>query len=321
MRMTARTTSRLVAGCLSALFLATLADAGNPVTLRLGLSEGTQYAFEQTIEIKTSQTIMGHKTVLQQTIGMGFDMRVSNVSDDGVASVQTTFADIHFRQATDNNQTAFAYDSRHPPEPLPPAAAGIAALKGLSFTVKLKPDGTVAGIEGVDRMVSLMEKAIRKRGGPMADVLLESMKKQYNDESLSQQFQSITGFYPDRPVDVGDTWSHSASINLGIGMKQAVSYTLASFNDQTATIAVKGHINSKPAESLDAGQLSMSFDITGTHHGEIKLDRKTGWVIESRLKTLAEGNYSMQAAAGEKPITGPIKIEAVITQKQATPAS
>ncbi|RXP52324.1 hypothetical protein EC396_11775 [Lutibacter sp. HS1-25] len=103
------------------------------------------------------------------------------------------------------------------------------------------------------------------------------------NKDISNNFYSGTNFviYPKNKINVGDSWDEEISTLEKSEMKYNIKYTLLKTENNNATIGVEGIISANKVNDVD-------INLSGTVNGEMIIDTKTGWLVDSLLnQTLA----------------------------------
>ena len=291
------------------LLILTMVSCGKKkVDLKLNLKEGNTYSLKSTTDQVISQEIQGQKMDMKQITGMGYTFNVEKVDEEGNATAKITYDSVYFKQ--ESPQASIEYDSKNPPEEIPPPALGFAALVGSSVTMVIGPDGTVKDIEGADEMLDSVMEKLPDVGEK--EVYRESLKEQFGDTALKNMMEQQMAIYPDKPVEIGESWSKKMIISSGVPMTIDNTWTLKSIEDGEVALDVKSDISSNTdGEPIKMGPLEMKYDITeGSQEGTIYLDEETGWVIGGENTQNITGNVTMSAQGQELEI--PITMESKI---------
>jgi hypothetical protein len=105
--------------------------------------------------------------------------------------------------------------------------------------------------------------------------------------------------YPDGKVSVGDTWDADIYANENSDMKFHAKYTLLKVSGKQATIGIDGTITANADEDID-------LKMNGTQKGEMVVDVKTGWLIESTINQDIELDVEQNGQKFPATISGTI---------------
>ena len=160
-------------------------------------------------------------------------------------------------------------------------------LRGRQMRLRLAPDGTVSVAGAAD------------------DVPRE----------VNELVSVMPGSFPREPVAVGDTWvrempiATGASLGLPVGGVVRATFRLDSLarGGDLAFITMRG--------TLDQTQLGMASSLNGTVGGQMVVNRKRGWLSESRFVVDLRTTMPVRAAAPATPGgSAPMQFRTRITQ-------
>jgi hypothetical protein len=119
-----------------------------------------------------------------------------------------------------------------------------------------------------------------------------------NDE-IAKNINSGSQFavYPKGKITIGDSWTKQIMPVEGSDMKFDATYTLLKLSGKQATIGIEGTITSN---TMDGEEMK----IDGTMKGEMLVDVKTGWLIESTLNQELQLDLEQNGAQFPATITG-----------------
>ena len=112
--------------------------------------------------------------------------------------------------------------------------------------------------------------------------------------------------YPEKKVSIGESWSTEIIPFEESDMIFSAKYTLLAISGKTATIAIDAKISANNLQDADVR-------IDGTQKGEIKVDIKTGWVIESKIDQELELDIEQNGMKFPATVSGSI----ITTSKKA----
>jgi hypothetical protein len=287
--------------------------AADKFRLQLQFKQGEAHLQRMTMEQVITQTIEGENIVINQT--MGFDMlqEVLDVDTDGVANLKVTYTAARMKHASMMGN--FIYDSANPPQELPPQAMSIAALVGKSFTMKMKANGEILALGGLDKLLEDTVNALELPDGPMKRALAKALREQYGEVAMKESMQQASLTYPDKPLAVGDSWEHTAVTTRGFAASMKNRYTVASRKNGVVTLDIHSQVTDNPkGEPMDMGVIKLRYKISGEQKGTSEVDAKTGQAIRSNVKQSMSGTVQVIGDDDDDaPEEWPISIESTIS--------
>ena len=267
-----------------------VADAAQKVQYGLKLEKGKKYYVQMITEQQISQTVMNQEQNMEQTIGMGMDFDVNDVNDRGDVWVRLTYRWMKFGQKGPMN--VIVYDSSQKDVNTPLAAQGFAALLNEGFAVKLTPQGKAVQVKGLDKMRNNIAQKLH--AGPMREQMMKGLDQFLSEEAMKEWTESSFMMYPDREVGVGDSWTKTVSMTRGLPMTIANKWTLKDRKDNVATLDVASEIKTNTdAKTMEMGPTKITYELTGTQKGQVRMDETTGLMLTSKLEQQISGQVRM----------------------------
>ena len=114
-----------------------------------------------------------------------------------------------------------------------------AQLVNVDLTMKMYKNGKIKSIEGSDKLISNMVNAVGDLDDFTKEVMKESMKGEFSNESLAMSFEQMTYIYPNKTVKTGDSWENDFEGDLS----SKNTWTLESINKDDIIITGKSIVN------------------------------------------------------------------------------
>lgn len=113
----------------------------------------------------------------------------------------------------------------------------------------------------------------------------------YGAEALKGNIEMATAIYPDKPVNKGDNWTIHTNLESGMSAKVSTLYEYADLTADYALIKGNSTIETEDKDAyIEANGMPMKYDLKGSMQSEIKVDRKTGWIIETKINQQIKGD-------------------------------
>ena len=244
--------------------------------LRLRLNKGEVHRINVTLDQTIQQDMQGLKQQQKQTITIAYTFAVQEVDSQGASTIAVKYESVAFHARTPAGNVD--YDSANPPAQVPAMAGGFAGLVGQGYTMKIRPDGQVIEVKGLDQLLAALLAKMNVREGPARAAAERALRQQINEQNMKSNLQTVFAPYPDHPVAIGETWTRKTEISLGFPLVIESTYTLKGRQGGLATIDVVGKAWSPPdAAPVDLGQMKMSYKLTGDQGGLLTIVESTGW--------------------------------------------
>ncbi|WP_243662809.1 DUF6263 family protein [Hydrogenispora ethanolica] len=209
---------------------------------------------------------------LSVRFGFGIGMEVLEVDGAGNALARIGLHSLTVRMAGPAGPM-LDFDSAQPLQPANPAHRILAALPGLSYTVRFAPSGQVLEVKGLDESIRQLNQKLPNL--PEKKMLLQNIQARLAFTTLLGMAVN-PDLLPAEPVGVGDSWQGSSVLEyLGMTLTADDRFQLAELNEANALIRVDSTL--RPVQA--GGE-----QFTGRQQGEIRIDTATGWPVSLRLE-------------------------------------
>jgi hypothetical protein len=157
----------------------------------------------------------------------------------------------------------------------------LSAVVNKPFTMKVDAEGNIMELKGMNAIVESMFDSVGLDEQAKTKAR-ESMKDQFNDETIKGRFAMVFTFFPNKEVKTGDSWEKTYSVGGNMGGKFTTTYTVKDIDGD--------HISLTSVTKISSGD---GGEISGTQTGNLLVDSKTGLMIdgefEQELQTRNEG--------------------------------
>ncbi len=258
------------------------------VSLQLQLGKGKTYYEKMTINQHITQTVMNMQQVMDQNTGTGSKLDVLDVDRQGNMQIRRTFNWAMSKRTGPMGN--LDYDSAK--QPTPPAGAEVfAALLGQSYVVKISPKGEILDVNGVEEMRAAILKKLPPNAA--ADPSMTALNSYLDKKGIKEMTESMLAVYPDRPVEVGQSWSRKRVASLAFELTIDGKWTLQKLEAGVATLATTSSLRSNPDKPMETAGMKMRFDLTGTQEGTMQMEVATGLVRLAQARQQLKGEIKM----------------------------
>lgn len=252
------------------LLLASCKQGGQSIELKFNPKSNQSYKYELDTKMEVNATMFSTK--MNMLMGMSMNQEgMSGPNHKMSATIDKIKMDMNMPMVGD-----MKYDSEKP-DTANPAAASFAELIGKKMNMEMSQTGEITNgkdLEGMD---------------------------QVNMGNLGTQF----GFYPDKPVKVGDTWEKESTQNVqNMSMLLKAKYTLKSVNGDKALVDCDGTFSidhSKSTGDPAADKRLKDMKMEGTQKGTMELEVSTGMLVKTDL--LQDIKMTMDFGGSSVPMT------------------
>ncbi|HCX99509.1 MAG TPA: hypothetical protein DG754_05150 [Bacteroidales bacterium] len=267
------------------LVTATFSFAANEVDLKFNLKKGDVTKYRTSIDMTTSQT-MGE---MVQTVEMNqifeYTIDVKDIASNGNFSTQITYTRVAINMVAGGMDMAFDSDDESTANP---QFSSFGALIGKSINATFTPKGKIIELDGVDAMINELagdNEAIRTQ-------VEQNLTQSFDDEKMKQMFGGSFIEYPAKLVKVGTKWTENQTINNQFTLNVINNYVVKGVDADFVNLDVTSTLATTPGNKSEMQGMEVSFNLFGTQSGTIKVDKKSGKVVESTVNQNISGNLS-----------------------------
>ena len=167
-------------------------------------------------------------------------------------------------------------------------------LVGSKFSVKMKENGEVISIKGIDELYKKVEKAITPfvKEAEQKKQFVEYFKQGFNEKMLKEEFSAGINILPKKGVKLGESWMISENIDPEGKVKSNITYTLNKIENGVVEVSVKGNIPVKSNKQTQNG-ITMTMSVEGSQNGTLKIDENSGWILSSQMNIKTTNKQTM----------------------------
>lgn len=285
-------------------------SSNEKIQLSLKMEKGDVKRVKNIIKQDISQEVMGMQQEMTQNTTLFYQYKVTE-KNAGNMTVEVLYERVQMYQ--ENQAGVVEYDSDNPPEVLPDAAVGYAAIVGKSFTIEITSKGKVTKVNGIDEMINDMIEEM-ELDAQNREQVKELMKNQFGEEAMRGTMENMMAIYPDEKVGINDTWDREFTNTMMIPIQVNNHYKLTDIQSNNVLIDVNSEINSiEGDDTFEVAGMVMKYDLKGTQSGKITVDRETGWTNDSEIKQKMNGTITVTGEMmGEEGMSWPITINTTI---------
>ena len=240
--------------------------------LKFNLQKGKGYDYEMVWDMNTK--VMGQETGI--SIGGLYSMNI--VEDDGkVKSVATSYKNITMNMKVggvemnlDSDNTPDSAESDTEKNPLAIMRKVISGMIGKTFIIKVDEEGKVLEVTGFEKIISDMIDSMDV-DEEIKTQAMASMKGQFNEQSMKDQFAQIFTIFPNKEIRIGDSWERNYSTGGKIPAKYTTTYKVTDIEGDHVSMTAKTKIESNTGD----------MEIGGKQNGNLIVDSKTGLIVNA----------------------------------------
>lgn len=270
-----------------ALLITAFASWSQRVDLKLNLEVGKTYVQATNSYSTIEQTISGQK----MTIKMGLKGTVEYVVK--VANAERYEMDVTYKSLTMSMQMPqgsmeFSSEKEGEQDIL---SKILSAMKGKPFQVTMLRNGKVIGAKNIETIFDAAIEKLPQLSETQMKQIKEQILKAYGADAFKGNIEMVTAIFPDKSVALSDSWTVNTKLSAGMAANMSTVYQLAAMTSDYMLIKGDSKITTENKDAyMESNGMKMRYDMTGTMISEIKIDPKTGWILEAKIDQVLQGN-------------------------------
>lgn len=275
--------------------------AEEKIDLKLKLDKCDKFKMTMVQDQQISQNFNGMTMDINQHQEMIMFSEVTDVDDEGVMTIKTTYGDMKMKM--DMPQMSFEFDTANPdpnmtnnPQ-IAPMVKIFSALKEASIYMKVDKTGKTVSIDGMDAMIDSMCDKISQTDPNAGEGIKDMMKSFVNEDKVQEMSNGIFSSFPQGKVAVGDVWDTIMTMGTEqFPMSLDTTCVLKEINDGIAVIdlTAKMDMGADGGKVVEQGGMKMNMLLTGVMNGSQQVDIDTGWMTQSQMQQSFSGTMKME---------------------------
>jgi hypothetical protein len=278
----------MIAVCL---LLATLIQAQKR-ELSLNLEKEKEYTQAQVTKATVIQEMQGQDIRTEMTMTAKTVFLVKEITETSY-EMEVQYKSISMTMSIAGNMISFDSEKNNTKDPL---SVMMSNLKNKPFYVRMTKKGKVEEVKGTEALFENMFQNVSKIDDAQKEQIKKQMMQAYGGDALKGSIETGTAIFPETAVAIGDKWASESQVQAGMSMTIATNYTLKDYTDEFYTITGTSAVQTDKFAVTESNGVPTSYDAKGTMTSTIKVDTKTGWIIESTLVQDLKGKMQMLAS-------------------------
>jgi hypothetical protein len=285
--------------CVTVLFSISIM-AQNGVNLKMNLEKNKVYRLNATSDQTILQTVNGNQQTIESKTNYTVSIKMVDATADFMITevrFDTLLSNTNTMGKTVNISSAREADIKST-ETSDVMSCIMNRLSRNALYIKMDFTGKVIEIVNSKMLSDLIMKDTSSitLTGQMASAVKTQIKNMVSDNTLKTMVEMFTYFLPGKQIATGDNWSVNLRTNSG-GMTLDImtSYHLDGVNGNAANVTAESNIKAaENAGPMESGGAKITYDdLKGLSKSNMKIDIRTGLVIENNSKTHITGNLGV----------------------------
>lgn len=164
------------------------------------------------------------------------------------------------------------------------------------FVVEISRAGRVLAVRGLDNVFNAMFDDMPGIDEQNKAQIKAQLLQSYGEKAVRGSFQETFAILPSKPISMGEKWAAANMMEAGMMVKMNTTYSLQSVTDRyyivhgDASMRSDGDAKYRVANGVPIRMVKVS----GTNTADIKFDKETGWVVDSKVSRYVTATVQIQ---------------------------
>ena len=277
----------------SLLFIASisLSVQAQKIKLALHLVKGNTYNMVTHTTSAIKQTINGQENNIEITITGSTSFKVLN-TDDSLYYMEVNYKNLALKMQLPNGPVNYDSQKKDPNDFMSGILAG---LVNKPFTATFTKSGRVKSVENVENMISSVLDSFPQVQGPQKEQIKAQFLQSFGAKAIKGSIELATAVFPETPVSKNDKWTINTFLESAMTARISTVYQLTDVSPTSYVIHGEGKLATDAAANFkQVSNMPMKYNMTGTMTADIKADKTTGWISESKSKQVISGTVDIK---------------------------
>jgi hypothetical protein len=279
-------------------------------TITLNLIKGETYRQNMLAEMSIEQSAGGQEVTIKMQISGKTAYKVLNVIDT-IYDIEVRYEGLAMKMDMPGGGMTMDSEKENTDDVV---SKLLAVMKKHPFQIKISKSGKVMEVKNVENLFNAFNDFPE-----LPAVQKEQIKKQlsesYGEKSFKNNLEISLSIFPTKPVHTGDRWTVKGKFETGSSAEMETTYELKEIASDYYLLTSAAKITTLPNDIYkERNGMQIKSELNGTTTAEIKINKKTGWIIYSKTNQKISGTSTIK---GNDAIPGgmtlPIKMSNVIT--------
>jgi len=256
----------------------------------LNLVKGNTYYTNSTVTSAITQTYNG------QDVNIAIDMAAKtafNVTDvkDSIYNMQVSYQSISLKVVSPNGTVEMNSDSKDTKDI---SSTFLAGMVNKPFSVTVTKTGRVLEVKNIENIINAIFSNLPQVDEAQKAQMKAQFMQSFGETAFKGNLEQTLAIYPSIKVAKNDSWIIKTSMQSVMSANLVSTYQLQDVTD--AYYQIHGDAKVTSAVTTTPAQINgmpVKYDLSGTIITDIKADKKTGWVIEEKLRQDIGGNVNI----------------------------
>ena len=267
--------------------IASMAGYGQKNSLVLKLKKDSTYYINNSANMTIVENIQGHEQVVSMTVGGRVSHKVVSIKDT-IYELAVSYEQLNMKfdiagNIVINVNSSLGHDDL--------ISKMVNNMLHRPMTVLISKKGKVLAIKKSDTIYAHMFDDMPQVPADKKAQLKAQMEKSFGDKAIKNNFQDAFAVLPDKEVGINDSWIFNTVMETVARANIKTTYVLKEMDPHSYIIhgeSIVGSTGNAPYIEFSGMPVRLN-DAHGDYIVDVKIDRETGWITESKITKNIKG--------------------------------
>lgn len=259
--------------------------------LELNLTKGETYTQKMISNMSVIQDINGQKVNINMSISGKMTYKVTDIQNS-IYDLEVRYESLSMRMSLPNGVIEFSSEKIDEKDIF---SSLLGIMKDKPFFVKMTKTGKVNEVKNIEALFSNMFEKFPLLTEAEKQQFQSQLMQAYGEKAFKGNLEMCSAIFPDSLVSKGDKWIIITKLESGMAANMETTYELKEVNDSDFLLSGTSKIETADKDAyIQTNGMPLKYDMSGTMSSEIKINKKSGWVIESKIKQTIKGTTQIK---------------------------
>jgi len=283
--------------------------------LELNLTKGEIYTQKLSSNMSIIQTINGQQANTNVSINGLTTYKVIDIQNS-IYELEVRYESLTMKMSLPNGVMEFSSEKNDVNDIF---STLLGVLKNKPFLVRMTKTGKINEVKNIQNLFTDMFEKFPKLTDMQKQQIQSQLMQAYGEKAFKGNLEMCTAVFPNSIVSKGDKWVILTKLESGMAANMETTYELKEVNDSYYRFSGTSKIVTADKDAyIQSNGMPLKYDMSGTMSSEIKINRKNGWVIESKINQIIKGTAQIKdnpQMPGGMTIPMTLSNEMTITEK------
>ncbi|NRF41342.1 DUF6263 family protein [Pedobacter foliorum] len=261
--------------------------------IELKLTKGQSYTQKTVAKSVIKQKVNDQEISINMTITGQMKYLVTDYAS-GIYSMDVSYENLSMKMVHPGGTSVFDSESTDETDIM---SSVFRMMKNKPFQIKMTQSGKIAEVKNVEVLYAGAFDKFPQLTAEQKEQIRTQIMQSYGDKAFKGNLEMLSAVFPDRAVAKGDTWNIKTQLEAGMSATLDGVYKLDEITATEFVISGASLFTTKNNEADTATTvLPFEYNMAGTMNSVMRIDKKTGWLIEGKISQNIRGTMSIKAS-------------------------